>query len=75
MVVAGSNASGFLSHLPTAQLHLGISLATAAAVLLASQLGSRLMAKKMKSRGVRIVFGCVLLGVAATLIIKDVLLA
>jgi len=43
--------------------------------LIGSQLHSSLMAKKMKSRGVRIVFGCVLLGVAATLIIKDVLLA
>ncbi len=74
-VVTGSATSGFLSHLPTADLHWGVTVATAAAVLLASQLGSRLMATKMKSRAVRVVFGCVLLAVAATLIIKDVLLS
>ncbi len=73
VVVTGSGISGFLSHLPTAHLHARASLATAAAVLLASQLGSRLMARKMKSKGVRIVFGLVLLGVASTLIIKDVI--
>ncbi len=75
VVVTGSAFSGFMSHLPTAHLHTTTTLATAVAVLLGSQLGSRLMATKMKSRLVRIVFGCILLGVAAMLIIKDVILS
>jgi len=44
------------------------------AVLIGSQLGSRLVAEQMKSRTVRKVFGWVLLGVAALIIVKDVVL-
>ncbi len=74
VVVTGSGLSGFLAHLPTATLHWGTTLATAASVLLGSQVGSRLMAKKLKSRAVRVVFGVVLLGVATALLIQGVLL-
>jgi uncharacterized membrane protein YfcA len=49
--------------------------ATVLAVLLGSQLGSRLMAERMKSRAVKLVFGWVLLGVAALIIVKDVILS
>ena len=45
------------------------------AVLLGSQLGSRLMAGRLKSRAVKRILGVVLLGVAALIIIKDVGLA
>lgn len=48
---------------------------TVAAVLLGSQLGSRLMAGRMKPRAVKLVFGWVLLGVAALILVKDVILA
>jgi uncharacterized membrane protein YfcA len=75
LVVTGSGLSSFVSHLATAaQPQWGIWLATVAAVLLGSQLGSRLMAERMKPRAVKLVFGWVLLGVAALIIVKDVIL-
>ena len=75
-VVTCSGASSFISHLATAaQPQWAIWISTVVAVLLGSQLGSRLMAERMKSRAVKQVFGVVLLGVAALIIIKDVLLA
>ena len=73
VIVTGSGLSGFLSHLPTANLHWGLTLATALAVLAGSQVGSRLMARELKSQAVRVVFGVVLLGVAAALLFQGVL--
>ena len=74
-VVTCSGLSSFISHLATAaQPQWGVWLATVIAVLLGSQLGSRLMAERMKSRAVKLVFGWVLLGVAALIIIQDVIL-
>jgi uncharacterized membrane protein YfcA len=76
LVVSGSGLSSFVSHLATAaQPQWGIWIPTVVAVLLASQLGSRLMAGRMKSRAIKQVFGVVLLGVAVLIIIKDVILA
>jgi uncharacterized membrane protein YfcA len=76
LVVTGSGISSFVSHLVTAaQPMWGIWLATLVAVLLGSQLGSRLMADRMKPRAIKLVFGWVLLGVAALIIVKDVILA
>jgi uncharacterized membrane protein YfcA len=40
-------------------------------VLAGSQLGSRLMAHRLKSRAVKMVFGWMLLGVAALILVKD----
>jgi uncharacterized membrane protein YfcA len=75
-VVTCSGVSSFASHLATAaQPQWSVWIATFLAVLLGSQLGSRLMAGRMKSRAVKLVFGWVLLGVAALIIIKDVILA
>ena len=75
-VVTCSGASSFISHLATAaQPQWGVWIASMAAVLLGSQLGSRLMAGRMKSRAVKQVFGWVLLGVAVLIIVKDVILA
>jgi len=51
-----------------------IWISTVLAVLLGSQLGSRLMAGRMKSQVVKQVFGWVLLGVAALIIVKDVVI-
>jgi uncharacterized membrane protein YfcA len=74
--VTCSGLSSFVSHLATAaQPEWSIWMATVAAVLLGSQLGSRLMAGRLKSRAVKLIFGWVLLGVAALILIKDVLLA
>jgi uncharacterized membrane protein YfcA len=74
-VVTSSGLSSFASHLATAaRPQWGVWIATVAAVLLGSQLGSRLMATRMKSRVVKQVFGWVLLAVAALIIVKDVIL-
>ena len=74
-VVTCSGVSSFVSHLATAaNPNWGVWISTVLAVFLGSQLGSRLMAGKMKSRSIKQVFGWVLLGVAALIIIKDVIL-
>jgi uncharacterized membrane protein YfcA len=74
-VVTCSGASSFVSPLATAaRPRWGVWSACAIAVLAGSQIGSRLMAERMKSRTIRRFFGCVLLGVAALIIVKDVVL-
>jgi len=75
-VVTCSGLSSFVSHVATAAApQWGLWLACAASVLAGSQIGSRLMAGRMKSRSVKVVFGCVLLAVAAFIIVKDVILS
>jgi uncharacterized membrane protein YfcA len=75
-VVTSSGLSSFISHLASAaQPQWAVWVPTVLAVLLGSQLGSRLMAGRMKSRTVKQVFGWVLLGVAALIIVKDVILS
>jgi uncharacterized membrane protein YfcA len=72
-VITFSGTSSFLSHIFTAaQPRWTVWLFCVMAVFTGSQLGSRLMAGKLKSRYVKIVFGVVLLGVATLLIVKDV---
>jgi len=65
MVVTFSGTSSFLSHIFTAAqpdwLVWGLSV------------GSRVMAGRLKSGAVKIIFGVVLLGVATLLIVKDVI--
>ncbi len=74
LVVTGSGISGFISHLATAaKPDWGIWLASAVAVLIGSQIGSRLMSTRLKPRAVKVIFSVVLLGVAALLILSDVL--
>lgn len=74
-VVSGSGVSSFVSHLATAaQPQWVIWGLCVLFVLVGSQLGSRFMVARLKRRGVKLVFGIVLLGVAAILIIKDVIL-
>ncbi len=76
LVVTASGLSSFLSHLASAaQPQWSIWLATVGAVFLGSQLGSRLMANRLRSPSVKKVFGWVLLGVSSLILIKDVLLA
>jgi len=75
-VVSCSGISSFISHLATAaQPQWAVWTSTVLAVLLGSQLGSHFMAGRLKSRTVKLFFGWVLLGVAALIIIKDVILA
>ena len=74
-VVTCSGTSSFLSHIFTAaQPNWSIWTLCVFSVLLGSQLGSRLMATKLKSKYVKIIFGIVLLGVALILIIQNFLL-
>jgi len=74
LVVTFSGTSSFLSHIFTAAqpdwLVWGLSVIS---VFLGSQAGSRLMAGRLKSGAVKIIFGVVLLGVATLLIVKDVI--
>ncbi|MDZ7843532.1 MAG: sulfite exporter TauE/SafE family protein [Anaerolineales bacterium] len=74
-VVTCSGVSSFISHLATAaQPDWVVWISTVIAVLLGSQLGSRLMSERLKSRAVKLVFGWVLLGVAALIVVQDVIL-
>ncbi len=74
-VVTCSGTSSFISHIATAATpRWFLWAACVLSVLSGSQVGSRLMAIKLKSRGVKVIFAWVLIGVAATILIKDVLL-
>ena len=69
-IVTCSAISGFLGHLPKAHFYPLVTAGSLLAVLVGSQLGSRLMASRMRPRGVRYVFGGVLFLVAG-LLLKD----
>jgi len=74
MVVTFSGTSSFLSHIFTAaQPDWLVWALSVVSVFLGSQTGSRVMAGKLKSGAVKVSFGVVLLGVAALLIVKDVI--
>ncbi|MCD6181660.1 MAG: sulfite exporter TauE/SafE family protein [Candidatus Cloacimonetes bacterium] len=71
-VVTFSGLSSFVSHIVTAaQPRWSIWLLCVVAVLLGSQLGSRVMATKLKSKNIKTVFGTVLLLVAAILVVQN----
>jgi len=73
MVVTFSGTSSFLSHILTAaRPQWMVWILCVIAVFLGSQLGSRIMSSRLKSKSVRLIFGVVLLGVAFLLIIKNV---
>ena len=70
-VVTCSGTSSFLSHIFTAaQPDWTIWILCTFSVLIGSQIGSRLMATRLKPRLLKIIFGVVLLGVAAILILQ-----
>ena len=74
-VVTCSGVSSFAAHLATAaRPDWVVWAACTIAVLLGSQLGSRVMADRLKPKGVRTIFGVVLWGVALLLFVNDVLL-
>ncbi len=74
-VVTCSSTSSFISHIFTAARPQWIIwVLCVLAVIGGSQLGSRLMATKLKSKYIKIIFGTVLLGIAAALIIQNLLL-
>jgi uncharacterized membrane protein YfcA len=74
VIVTAAALSTFLSHLFTAARPRWILWALCSlAVLAGSQAGSRLMAERMTSKAVNTVFALLLFGVAALLIVLDVL--
>ena len=74
MVVTFSGSSSFISHIAAAARPVWhVWMLCVIAVFLGSQIGSRLMAEKLKSQSVRVIFGWILLGVALLLIMKHVL--
>jgi len=76
VVVTCSGTSSFLSHIATAaEPQWTVWVLCVAAVFAGGQVGSRLMAERLRSGAVRSIFGWVLLAVAALLIVKDIVLA
>jgi hypothetical protein len=76
LAVTFSGASSFVAHLATAASpDWPLWGGCVAAVFVGSQIGSRVMAERLHSRSLKKIFSIVLLAVAATLIIKDVILA
>ena len=71
-VITCSATSSFISHIFTAaQPQWLIWILCVIAVVGGSQLGSRLMVKKLKPKYIKIIFGVVLLGISAALIIQN----
>ena len=71
-IITCSATSSFISHIFTAaQPQWIIWILCVIAVIGGSQLGSRLMVAKLKSKNIKIIFGIVLLGISAALIIQN----
>ncbi len=74
IVVFVASLSTFFAHiLVTQSPRWGLWLLCCAAVLVGSQAGSRFMATRLKPKLLQVAFGWLLIGIAAVLIIKDVL--
>ena len=75
VVVTFSGTSSFISHiLISAKPVWKVWFFCILSVLAGSQTGSRIMANKLKSKSVKIIFGIVLIMISLILIIKDVIL-
>jgi len=73
-IVTMAAVSGFISHIFTAaNPQLDIWILNVVAVIVGSQLGSKYMATKLDTKKIKSVFGFVLLGVAALLLIQNFL--
>lgn len=70
-IASFSTITGFIVHMFRARLDLWGSLGTIVSVIAGSQLGSHLMARKLKSKAVKKVFGIVLI-IVSLLLLKDV---
>lgn len=66
--VVFSSASGFAGHAASGHYDIALMVATAVAVIIGSQVGSRLMVGVVKPRWIRQGFGVLLLAIAATLV-------
>jgi len=70
-VVVFSSFSGFLAHISMATTNWRFILVAAVFSFAGGQIGSRIMAEKLKGRSVRVIFGFVLLAFSAKLIQKN----
>lgn len=68
-VVIFSSFSGFAGHLAEGHYELSLMLATSVAVIAGSLIGAKVMTERMKPRWIKRMFGIVLLGVAAKLLV------
>ncbi len=69
-VVIFSSFSGFAGHIAEGHFNWPLMIATSIAVIIASQIGARVMKEKMKARWIKQMFAVVLLAVAAKLLWK-----
>ena len=75
IIITFAGISSFFSHvLTSANPDFFLWILCIVSVLAGSQIGSRFMANRLKSKSVKLIFGWVLLGIAFLLIIKDVVL-
>ena len=69
-VVIFSSFSGFAGHIAEGHFNWPLMIATSIAVIIASQIGARVMKEKMKARWIKQMFAVVLLAIAAKLLWK-----
>ena len=69
-VVIFSSFSGFAGHIAEGHFNWPLMVASSIAVIIASQIGARVMKERMKAKWIKQMFGVVLLGVAAKLLLK-----
>jgi len=69
-VVIFSSFSGFAGHIAEGHFKWPLMIATAIAVIVASQIGAKVMKEKMKAQWIKQMFAVVLLGVAVKLLWK-----
>ena len=69
-VVIFSSFSGFAGHIAEGHFNWPLMIATSIAVIIASQIGAKVMKEKMKARWIKQMFAVVLLGVAVKLLWK-----
>jgi len=67
-IVTFSSFSGFLGHVAEGHIDMVLAVLSLVAVLVGSQLGAWFMANKAQPNGVKILYGVLLLGVAAKLL-------
>lgn len=66
-IVVFSSFAGFAGHAAEGHYHWPLLLGSAAAVIVASQIGAKVMRDRMKARWIKTIFGVVLLGAAVRL--------
>ncbi len=69
-VVIFSSFSGFAGHVAEGHFNWPLMIATSIAVIVASQVGAKVMKEKMKARWIKQMFGVVLLAVAVKLLLR-----